>query len=304
MHDRSRPTAPAAYRTGVGGHQIIAAAFGNREEHEWTDVKRTEQAEARATQQRNEAGDREWESEEGELELIGVVGLGAAVADIARVDELFHVDGDEVMAHEPEEIRRRDDCGRQHSVPEPARTEVMALGREDDERRQQARGRESDGVLREHADADGCADTDPVPLVTRTQQTSGKEGQEDPREKIEGGVLHQGAEYERHGERGAQGDGLGYARPAQFAGDEAGEDESDGVDDGGGEAQDLGRDSEERDGDAGAEGGERRIGDEAPLQVPRVVEELEFIPVKAVAVADGEVDDQEDGCEGAEQDCV
>jgi len=130
------------------------------------------------------------------------------VADVARVDELLHVDGDEVMAGEPDEIGRGYDGGGQGSEPEPAAAQVVALRREEYEPGEQSGDGECDGVFGEHPDADGYANADPVALVFGAKETSGEEGEEYPREQVEGGVLHQGAEDEGYGQDGEEGDDL------------------------------------------------------------------------------------------------
>ena len=76
--------------------------------------------------------------------------------------------------------------------------------------------------------------------------------------------------------------------------------ERDGVDDCRREPKDLRRDAKEHDGDATAEGSERRIGDEAPLEVTCVVEELELVAMKAVSVAGVEMNDEDERGEGAQ----
>ena len=52
--------------------------------------------------------------------LVAQEAVGAALADVARVDVLEELVGDEVVADEPEEVGKKNQKGERDSGPEPA----------------------------------------------------------------------------------------------------------------------------------------------------------------------------------------
>ena len=129
---------------GICGQEIVAAAFGYGEEDKWADVEGAEQAESGDSQERDEAGDGERKGEEREFDLVGVVAVGAALANVTGVDEVLHLQGDEVVAGKPDEIGGGDDGSGERAVPEPPATQMMALRWQDDKGDEQADDRECD----------------------------------------------------------------------------------------------------------------------------------------------------------------
>ena len=68
--------------------------------------------------------------------------------------------------------------------------------------------------------------------------------------------------------------------------------------DDGKQAQAYERKAEESEADTLKERRHGRIGDESPVEVARIAEELEFVAVKAVAAVGGEVDQRDGGGDG------
>ena len=90
---------------------------------------------------------RQRKGKEREFELIGEESVGAADANIAQVDGVFHLEGDPVVLCEPEQVgrgnRRRGEC----SQPEPAAAQRMTLRGKQEQRDDDAELRKSDGVF-------------------------------------------------------------------------------------------------------------------------------------------------------------
>ena len=100
----------------------------------------------------------------------------------------------------------------------------------------------------------------------RAEKARSEEDDDGPGEEIRSVVLEDGAEDECERKSCAESEELRRAAATELARGEADENEGDGIDDGGGEAEDLRGNAEERDGDAAAKGSERRISDEAPVE--------------------------------------
>ncbi len=82
-----------------------------------------------ALSRRNKPGNGNEEAEHRVLELVAVELVGAAEANVAGVDEVLHLQGDEVMMREPDQIGSGEDGCREDAAPEPAAAQVMALRR-------------------------------------------------------------------------------------------------------------------------------------------------------------------------------
>jgi hypothetical protein len=82
------------------------------------------------------------------------------------MDEMLHLQCDEVVACEPEDVWAGNDDGRYCAIPEPSATKMMALRREKGKCRHQTDHRKSDGILRKYANADSDSNTDPVPFFS------------------------------------------------------------------------------------------------------------------------------------------
>jgi len=155
----------------IGRHQVIATAFGYGKKHQRTDVESAEQAKLPAEQKRNEASNRKGKSQKREFDLVGIehfsntravlsgvqggfflrkkplgillslytnwknalVPIGPPLAHIASVNELLHLQRDEVMTSKPEKIGRGDEGGREHLVPEEPATQMTALRWQNDD---------------------------------------------------------------------------------------------------------------------------------------------------------------------------
>jgi hypothetical protein len=70
------------------------------------------------------------------------------------------------------------------------------------------------------------------------------------------------------------------------------------------EDEKLGRDAKECNCDSPTKRREWRIGNEPPLKVTRIVEELKLITVKAVPVSQEKMHPQDERSEGAQKRCV
>ena len=89
---------------GVGGEEVVSAAFGQGEEDEGPDVDGGENTQAGIAEQGDQSRDGEGQGQQGVLELVGIEAVGAAVADVADVDEVLHLEGDEAVARQPDEV--------------------------------------------------------------------------------------------------------------------------------------------------------------------------------------------------------
>ena len=91
------------------------------EERERDKVHQGQHAKAAVAQETDEAGEPERRGGEvgADEELACAETLGAALAHIARVNVLEEVVGDEVVAHEPEEVGQKDEERERDAGPEP-----------------------------------------------------------------------------------------------------------------------------------------------------------------------------------------
>ena len=99
-------------------------------------------------------------------------------------DEVLHLQCDEVMTCEPDEVGRGDDGGSECPVPEPPGTKVMALRWQDDKGGEEADDRKGYGVFRENADADAGSDANPVSFVAGAEKASREVDDEGPSEQV------------------------------------------------------------------------------------------------------------------------
>ena len=188
------------------------------------------------------------------------------------------------------------------AAPEPGAAEKAARGGERDAGEDSSDVKD-DGVFGEQAEADSRADGQPPAWIFRAEQADDEVGDQDPPEEIEGRVLEfrsvehgQGRECDGEGGRG-----LREAAAAEFFRHEAGDDEGCRLREDGEEAQADERNAEEREADVLEEWRERRVGDESPVEVARIAEELEFVAVEAVAAVGEHVQERDGGGDG-EQD--
>ena len=108
----------------------------------------------------------------------------------------------------------------------------------------------------------------------------------------------------KDGKRGkADGEGrsdLREARAAEFVGHEAADDDHRKLRDDREQAETNDRDAEKSEGDVLDEWSEGRIGDESPVEMPRVREELELVAMKAVTIVGKEMEEREGRGDGEE----
>jgi hypothetical protein len=76
---------------GIRGHEVIAESLEHDEDEERPQVEAGQQAKAGTPQEPDETRDVERQSKERELELIAEEMVGAALAYVPRVDEVFHL---------------------------------------------------------------------------------------------------------------------------------------------------------------------------------------------------------------------
>jgi hypothetical protein len=104
------------------------------------------------------------------------------------VNVLEELEGNEVMADLPEEIRREDDDGDEGAEPEPRRTEKAPRWSEEDSGND-AEDEEPHRVLREHSESDEKPYREPPASVVGAKKTNDAVRDDDPPEMIEGDIL-------------------------------------------------------------------------------------------------------------------
>jgi hypothetical protein len=232
-------------------------------------------------------------------ELAGPEALGAAFAHVARVNVLEEVVGDEVVARRARGSWAERSAAPARFRPEPAALEEAARGRED-EPGENSGDEKDDGVLGEQAQADGGADGQPPARILVTEQANGEVRDQHPPQVIEGGVLElvpskSGSGEKRDGERRGE---LRQARAAQLARHEPGDNDGRSLRQHREEPQaDHGK-AEEAEADALDKRREGRIGDESPVEMAGVAEELELVAMKAVAAVGEQMKKRDGGGDG------
>ena len=192
------------------------------------------------------------------------------------------------VARLPDDHRRPDGQRDQRRQPEPgAAKDARPAGH------QQAHGeadqQEEDRLFVEEADAHDESEDRPQPLTPRAQDADDEQRGDRPGQQ----VVDRGAGEAAGGEERAQGDeergeALGEAVSAELAGDESGDEHRDCHGQRGEEAQADQRVAEQDPRERHEGDGTDRLVDVAPGHVSRGLQEVEFVPVIAVARSDGE----------------
>src|SRR6185312_16845249 len=133
------------------------------------DIQSAQQPETWTPHQRYEPRNRQRKPKECELDLVAVVSGGTTMAYVTRMDEVLHLQRDEVVPHQPYEVRRRDDGRSQRSVPEPPAAQMTALRWQSSDCHNQRDHQERDRVFRKHAQPEPNTGANPIALVASTQ---------------------------------------------------------------------------------------------------------------------------------------
>ena len=168
------------------------------EQGEGNQVHPGQHAVAAVAQEGDQAGEPERRGEEigADEKLAEQKALGAALAHVAHMDVLEEVVGDEVVAHQPEEVGQEDQERQGDAAPEPAALRVPARAREHDAAENSGDVKD-DGVLGQQAQADNGADGQPPARILRLQQANREVRDQHPPQVIEGRVLELGAFEQR-----------------------------------------------------------------------------------------------------------
>ena len=209
--------------------------------------------------------------------------IGAAKADVARMDALEELQGGEVVVNLPDQVGKEDQDADGDATPEPAAAKMPTRAGEENAD-EYANGEEGHGVLGHQACADYGSDGKPPAGIFRLEQTNDEVGGQDPPEIVEARV-HQNRSVEKRDGRDAGCDGSGDLREAtaaEIASHQASQNDHGAKRQSRGEAHADQRWTEEGEGDAREKRSERRVGDVSPDEVTPVVERGEFVAMKAV----------------------
>src|SRR5262249_38452360 len=165
-------------------------------------------------------------------------------------------------------------------------------------------GKKEDGVLVEQAEADGGADEEEVARVAGPEEFDYKESGEDPEEVIERGVLHERAGAQGEGDGRGCGNELREPAAAHFFGHAASEEDANGLQQRGKEAEAHERSAEKGEGETRKRRGERRVRGIAPGEVAGVLEECEFVAVETVAIGGEEMEKNGGGGQEGEEEGI
>ncbi len=149
--------------------------------------------------------------------LIGEKGGGQAGGDVALMEEMEEVEGNEMVVGLPDKIGEEDEKRNGETEPEPFGAKETA-GAGEENRGDNAAGEKEHGVFGHHPEADGGADGEKPARIVGGEETSEEISGEDPEKIIEGRVLHERAKAEAEGNGGEGGEDLGFAIAAQMLG--------------------------------------------------------------------------------------
>ncbi len=224
---------------GIGGSEIVTAASGDDEEEKRYEVHPSKGAKGFALfgeEIKIQAGKPEGRGEKSLHKLIGEKGGGEAGGDVALMEEMEEVEGNEMVAGLPDKIGEEDEKRNGETEPEPfGAKETAGVGEENCG--DNAAGEKEHGVFGHHAETDGGTNGEKPARVVGGEETSEEISGEDPEKIIEGRVLHERAKAEAEGGGGEGGEDLGFAIAAQMLGHFGGKENGDGLEYGGEEAQ-------------------------------------------------------------------
>src|SRR5581483_2637244 len=283
-------------RVGLG--DIVEASLADPAGEHRDDVHPGKHAIAAVTEESDETRKREGNGEEIEIEkeLEAPVALSTSFADIALMNALEEVIRDEVVVNEPEKIGKKEEERDANSRPEP-RAEQMTPSAGKDKANKQAGDEKDDRIFGEKAQADCRSDRKPPARIVRFEQADGEPADQYPPEHGKRGVLKFCGlkDRERREPDGKCGGDLSEALAAKITRHQTADDDQNGLADDGEETEADERDSEEREADAFNKRRHRRISDEAPIEMPRVAQELELIAMETILSIGDDVRESERG---------
>ena len=171
---------------GIGGRQVVEAAFCNPEQGQRDQVHPGQHAKAPVAQVEHDPGEPQGSCKEidVEQELAFEKALGAALIDVADVDVLKKVVRNEVVTRQPDQVGQKDETSDADARPEPSACEITPRPRED-ETTQDSGDEKHDGVLGEEPEADGRARTEPPARVFCSEHADREIGDQHPPQEIE-----------------------------------------------------------------------------------------------------------------------
>jgi hypothetical protein len=156
--------------------------------------------------------------------------LGTTSADVACVNVVEELVGDEVVPRKPDQIGRKEQQRNSHASPKPRRPEVPARGSED-ESDEKSGDEKYDRILGKQAESECRADRNPPTRILGFQQAyRAPRGQHPPEDSKRSVLKFGGFEYRHRREADGEGGGdLCEAISAQVTRHETGEDDDSGL---------------------------------------------------------------------------
>ena len=200
------------------------------------------------------------------------------------------IERDEVVLRLPNKVWQEDGDGCRHSEPQPAALQESASRRQH-YRTGDPECEKSRGVARLHAESEHRPDPYPPARIVGLQQPHQKVGNGHSPQVIEGDVLHDRALDQRNrrdpGRHGGQ--QLNVPPAAQFFRDQPGQHHHSAHRGRGKDTKPYERGAEQNQFQSRDERRDRRIDDEAPIEVAGVVERLQLVAVKSISAVGRDV---------------
>src|SRR5271166_2556053 len=276
---------------------VVPPAFRQREQQESDDVHPTQHAEAPTVTRKQaeiQTSHGKRKTKAGKLQLLRQKVSSAALANIAGVNVAEKIERHEIVLHLPKQVGQPYQDGNSYPDPEPFALEVAPRVREK-QGRDDAQHEETDGVLREHAEADTEADAYPPSRVVGYKQPNDKVRRRYPSQAIEGHVLHLVSTAQAEWDGCDRSDELCSPAGAHIARHQSRQHHCDRLRQSGKEPEAAYRRAEQFQGNPPKKRRDRGIRRIAQRQVPRVFQRRQFVAVDSVAVAEDEV--QDDRCQ-------